>query len=86
MPLDNIGISKSSLSEDPVLMVKQKPVALNQTNNSSQQTFAYKAVWAKGYTYCVTHDSSQCCYERVHDGEVGKTEDLSSACTEELES
>lgn len=37
-----------SLSEDPILMVYQKPKASNQTDDSLLWTFASKAVWAKG--------------------------------------
>lgn len=38
-----------SLDEGPVLMVCQKPLALNQTNN-----FASRTVWTKGYVACHT--------------------------------
>jgi hypothetical protein len=38
------------LSEDPILMVSQKPETLNKTNDSLQWTFASEDVQTKGYT------------------------------------
>ena len=55
MTQGNNRISERSPGGDPVLMVQQKPEASNQTNDSLQQTFASKAVWAK--LCCVTHCS-----------------------------
>jgi hypothetical protein len=47
---DNNRTSERSPSEDPVLMVWQKPEASAQPNDSLQWAFASKDVWTKGCT------------------------------------
>lgn len=57
-PQGDCRMSERSFSEGPVMMVYQKPDALNQTNNL-QWTSASEVDWTKGI-YCVTHPNSQC--------------------------
>jgi len=47
-------ICQRSPGEDSVLIVKQKPEASNQTNDSLQWAFANKAIWAIGILVCGT--------------------------------
>jgi hypothetical protein len=48
-----------SPSEDPILMVQQKPETSNQTNGTMQWTSVSKDVWTEGYTvgHTVVHYS-----------------------------
>lgn len=55
----NSRIPKRSFNEDPVLIVYQKPKALNHTNKSLHSTILNKVFLSKK-VYCVTHCISLC--------------------------
>jgi hypothetical protein len=57
---DNNKISGRRSSKDPVLIVQQKPGALNQKSDSLQGMFASKGVWTKGCT--VGHTVTRCSF------------------------
>lgn len=87
LTLGSNRISRSSLSDDSVFMLLQKPGTLNQTTDSLQWAFMCIAVWVKKHTVCYTAvwnatlgNSGSCAVESGGTGDAMVVTGVGEAC------